>query len=481
MFGYIGSITLLVSIILLLPLLILPIYKNEIQHMISFLIPAIFSGVLGAFFRRNLKHKNTPSLSTEEAGVIVVVSWFIAILFSAIPFILSNQLNLIQALFESVSGWTTTGLSVVDVTQTPKVFLLWRSTMQFFGGAGFAVIMLSAIIGPSGTELYNAEGRSDRLLPNITKSTKLIMSIYTAYTFSGILLYIIAGMPWFDAIIHSFSALSTGGFSTQSSSIGAYNNLHIELITIILMILGTTNFAAHYVLLKGKFRHFFRIGEVKIMFFLIVFFVPVISFLSLNELYHSMSRSIRVATFEVVSALSTTGYSSVSYSDWSSFTVFCIILLMLIGGGTGSTAGGIKLYRIYVLFKSLIWNIHKFFLPKHLVRENFVYRPEGKYYIKDKHLAEISNFFILYILVYVTGVMVFLFYGYSLQDSLFEFASSLGTVGLSVGATSPVSPAPVLLTQIVGMILGRLEFFVVFYAVIKVIEDCRLYLTSKRK
>jgi trk system potassium uptake protein TrkH len=475
MLGYIGSITLLVSIFLLLPLLVLPIYKTEIQYMTCFVIPALPAGILGVFLRRNLKHQSEKYLSIEEAGVIVVVSWFVAIIFSAIPFMLSNQLNLTQALFESVSGWTTTGLSVVDVTKTPKIFLLWRSTMQFFGGAGFAVIMLSAIIGPSGTGLYNAEGRADRLLPNVTKSTKLIMSIYSAYTIAGILLYILAGMPWFDAIIHSFSALSTGGFSTQSSSIGAYNNLSIELITI----LGTTNFAAHYLLLKGNVKLFFRIGEVKIMLFLIAFFVPLVSFLSLNGLYQSLGRSIRIGTFEVVSALSTTGYSVVSYSNWNSFPIFCVILLMLIGGGTGSTAGGIKLYRIYILYKSLTWNIQQFFLPKNIVREKFVYRPEGKYFIKDKHILEISNFFFAYLMVYAVGVMVFLINGYSLQDSMFEFASSFGTVGLSIGITSASTAVPVLLMQMVGMILGRLEIFVVFYAVIKIVNDLRQFADSK--
>lgn len=479
MLGYIGSITLLVSIFLLLPLLVLPNYKTEIQYMTCFVIPALISGILGVIFRSNLKHQTDKYLTIKEAGVIVVVSWLIAIIFSAIPFVLSNQLNLVQALFESVSGWTTTGLSVVDVTKTPKIFLLWRSTMQFFGGAGFAVIMLSAIIGPSGTGLYNAEGRADRLLPNITKSTKMIMSIYTAYTFAGIILYIFAGMPWFDAIIHAFSALSTGGFSSQSGSIGTYNNLSIELITIILMILGTTNFAAHYVLLKGNVKLFFKIGEVKIMLFLIAFFVPLVSFLSLNELYQSLGSGIRIGTFEVVSALSTTGYSIVSYSNWNSFSIFCIILLMLIGGGTGSTAGGIKLYRIHILYKSLTWNIQQFFLPKNIVRENFVYRPEGKYYIKDKHISEISSFFIIYLMIYAVGVMVFLLYGYSLQDAMFEFASSLGTVGLSIGATSPGSPVLVLLTQMAGMILGRLEIFVLFYAVVKIGNDLRVYTDSR--
>lgn len=477
--GYVGTIILGLGVALLLPLLLLPVYSFELGDMKFFIIPSILSIILGCIMRKNIKLARDATLTIQEGGVIVILSWIITIIVSALPFILSGQLTFTQAIFESVSGWTTTGLSVVDVTKTSHMFLLWRSLMQFFGGAGLAVVMLSAIIGPHGLGLYEAEGRSDKLLPNVTRSTKLIMAIYSSYVLAGIILYIIAGMDWFGAINHSIAALSTGGFSTEVASIGAYNSLSIELITIVLMIAGTINFAAHFLLIRGRIKEFFRIGEIRFMFFLFSLAVPIIAFASLRHLYGSLSIGIRVSAFEIISALSTTGFSTVGYGDWDNFAVFILIILMIIGGGAGSTAGGIKQYRVYVMIKSLIWNIKGYFSPKNAVRENYIDRPEGKYYVTDKHVSQISNFITIYILIYIMGVLIMLAHGYSLKDSMFEFASSLGTVGLSVGVTSPDAPILVLWTQIFGMILGRLEFFVIFFAGIKMIKDSKMMVRNK--
>lgn len=153
--------------------------------------------------------------------------------------------------------------------------------------------------------------------------------------------------------------------------------------------------------------------------------------------------------------------------------------IILVGGGAGSTAGGIKQYRVYIMIKSLIWNVKGFFLPPNVIREEYIYRPNGKYYVSKNHIVEIGSFITLYLIAYILGVLVLLVYGYPLQDSLFEFASALGTVGLSVGITSPNAPVGVLWVQIVGMMLGRLEFFVVFYAGVKMFRDIKLMLQNK--
>lgn len=477
--GYVGTMLIGVGITLLMPLLIIPIYRNELNEIWCFVIPSILVIIIGYIMRSRMKHSEEATLTLQEGGIIVVLAWFLTVIFSALPFILSGQLNFTQAIFEAVSGWTTTGLSVVDVTKTSHVFLLWRSIMQFLGGAGLAVVMLSSIIGPHGLGLYNAEGRSDKLLPNIAKSTKLIMTIYTGYVLAGTVLYIIAGMPWFDSINHSIAALSTGGFSTKPESIGAYDSVAIELITIILMLIGTINFAAHYVLLKGEIKKFFKIGEIKFMFFLLSFAIPIVSYFSLSKLFGSTGKVIRVGIFELVSALSTTGFSTVGYGDWDNFAIFGMIILMIIGGGAGSTAGGLKQYRVYIMLKSLIWDIKGYLLPKNVIRQNYVNRPEGKYYVTKNHILEISNFATLYMITYAIGVGILLLNGYPLKDSMFEFASSLGTVGLSVGITSPDAPGIVLWTETIGMMLGRLEFIVVFFAAMKIIKDVKLIFKNR--
>ncbi|MPM97456.1 hypothetical protein SDC9_144629 [bioreactor metagenome] len=233
------------------------------------------------------------------------------------------------------------------------------------------------------------------------------------------------------------------------------------------MLLGTTNFAAHLLLIKGKFKKFFQLGEIKFMFSILGICVPLVGFLSLNHLYGSVYIGLRRSLFELVSALTTTGFSTVTYNDWNDFAIFIMTILMIIGGGAGSTAGGMKLYRVYILCRNCIWNIKRQFSSPRLVNEDYVYKPEGKVYIKDSDIKDISNYAFMYIVIYVIGVSIMLLNNYSLKDSLFEFASSLGTVGLLVGITSPMASPIILWTEIVGMLFGRLEIWVIIIAVIK--------------
>lgn len=471
--GYVGILTMIVGGITSLPLLVILGFPDEQSHAINFIIPSAMAIALGFFLSLLLKGEKKHKLSLRQDTIIVVTVWLLAAFFSALPFIMSKQLNFIQAFFEAVSGWTTTGLSVVDVSATPKIYLMHRSIIQFFGGVGLVLVMLSALSGTYGMRLYTAEGHSDKLLPNLAKSSRVIMSIYAGYVVAGTTLYMFFGMSLFDALNHSICALSTGGFSTQVASIGAYESFPIELITIILMLLGTTNFAAHLLLIKGKFRSFFRIGEIRFMFILQGFIIPIAAFVSLNDMYGSIAKGLRVSVFELVSALSTTGFSTVSYTDWTPFPILLMIIFMLIGGGAGSTAGGIKFSRVYLLLKAFLWQIRKKFMPEHMVNEDYVYRPEGKVFIEEKHISEASNYVFIYIITFFIGVGVMAANGYSLQDSLFEFASTLGTVGLSIGVTLPTTPTIVLWIQIVGMLFGRLEIYVIFIAFIKIFKDTK--------
>ena len=472
--GYIGIMMTIVGFSMIVPIIIMLVYPETQKEFFYFFIPGVLSVLLGEILRRKfLKKESEVKLSIQESGIIVAFSWLMAVIICGIPFVVSGQLNFVQAVFEAVSGLTTTGLSVVNVEKTSNAFLLWRSVMQFLGGAGLAVIMLSAIIGPSGVELYNAEARSDKLMPHIKKTTTMIMIIYTGYIVGGIILYIIAGMPWFDAINHSIAAVSTGGFSTKALSIGYYDSVSIEFITNILMILGTINFAAHTVLLKGKVKKFFQIGEIKFLGFVLFTFIPIVFYFCTINLFESISKAWRVAIFEVVSALSTTGFSTVGYSNWNGFGAFVLIIAMLIGGGTGSTAGGIKHYRVYVLLKSLWWNIKSFVLPKRIYKQYYVVRPDGKYYVNDKHITEITSVLTIYLTTFVVCVLILLAHGYEIKECMFEIASCLSTVGLSMGVTSPDAPSLVLITESIAMFLGRLEFIVVFYSILKIIKDIK--------
>jgi len=470
---YIGALTMGIGTFLLLPLLILFFYPEEVIYLTDFLVPSIFCLIIGFLAWKLTSYKKEVALSLKEGGIIVLISWIIAIGASAAPFVITGDLNITQAIFEATSGWTTTGLSVVDVTKAPRIFLLWRSIMQFFGGVGLVVVMLSSVLHPYGFGLYNAEGRSDKLLPHVKRSTKAIMLIYIGYITGGALLYILVGMTPFDAINHAIAALSTGGFSTKVNSIGHWNSLPLELITLILMILGTINFATHFTLLRGKIKTFFKNGEIKLLFFLIALFTPIVTYFSMTKLYTNLPMAFRRAIFEVTSALSTTGYSLDTFANWNQFGILALVLLMWIGGGTGSTAGGIKLYRIYLILKSLIWELKAYFLPKNVVVENYIWHGDSKVYIKDSYIRQTTNYIFIYMATYFVGVLIFLAHGYTLSKSMFEFASSLGTVGLSIGITGPDAPATILWTETIGMFLGRLEFFVIFFATAKLFKDIK--------
>jgi trk system potassium uptake protein TrkH len=473
-----------VAILNLLPLIFLFFDTSDVQYVSSFIYSAIISFLVALFLltigdRSILKsdHHVNP-LTQKEGGIIVLLVWIISTLLVSLPYLFWGKLNFTQSYFEGVSGLTTTGLSMVDVTQTPKIFLAWRSLTQFVGGAGFAVIMLSSIIGPGGLGLYYAEGRSEQILPNIVNSTKIIMFIYSFFITSGVIIYTLLGMPFFDAINHSIAALSTGGFSTQTNSIGEYNNFSIELFTILLMLIGTTNFAALYLLFKKKFREFFKISEIRFGILLILIF-PLLMMTILLPVYSTMRNSMRISSFQTISAISTTGFSTVSFDKWSQSSVFIMIVLMMIGGGTGSTAGGIKQYRIFLLLKSLWWNFQDYISPQRKITQHKINKPEGIYYVQKKAFVQNVNFISLYLFVYIIGVLILTMNGYSLIDSMFEYASCLSTVGLSVGLTSPNANGIVLWTEIIGMFLGRLEFLIVFFSIIKMFKDMKEYKQSR--
>jgi len=470
---YTGIIIMFAGTAILSPLIFLTAYPEEFNYSFDFILAggsALLVGVL-FYFYGSKKKKEGVDLSLNEGSIIVIFSWLAAIFFSALPFVTGMDMSWSYAVFEVVSGWTTTGLSLVDVAQTPKLFLIWRSIMQFFGGAGLAVIALSYLLPVHGMGLYKAEARSDKLLPHVKRSTLMIMRIYSFYTVIGILLYYFSGMNFFDSINHSMAAISTGGFSTKTSSIGFYNNFKIEVVTIVLMFLGTINFATHYTLLKGKIKTFFKNAEIRFMIITLLIFTPVLMFFSLNAFYTELGENFRQTFFQIVSALSTTGFSTISFSLWPVFANFLIILLMLVGGGTGSTAGGIKQYRIYLIIKSIYWEIKEQFLPRRHISSNYLWRGENKYYVKNEHIQEIANYIMLYFFTYFLGVAIFTAHGYPLLESMFEFGSALGTVGLSIGITSADAPLSLIWVQTLGMFLGRLEFLIIFYSAIKLFKD----------
>ena len=472
--AYTGVIFILNALVFLFPLIMFLIIPDEAKYYSGFLLAGFLSAAVGFVIWRIFRPPVYATLSVQEGGVIVLLSWIGIFGFSSIPFMMINHLTFTQAAFESVSGWTTTGLSVVNVTTSPKCILLFRSIIQLLGGAGLAIIMLSSITGPKGAGHSIAEGRNEQLVPNVKKSAKLVMIIYLGYAVTGTIAYMIAGMSLFDAVNHSFAAISTGGFSTRPESIGYWDSVSVESVSLALMILGNLNFLTAYILLRGKLKSVLRNGEIQVMGVLIPLAIAVLFLTVTGALYPTLGKAARVAVFETVTALTTTGFSTVTYNDWNAMGIIVLVSLMIIGGGTCSTAGGLKQFRIYILTKALWWDIKSDFLPRKTVMDTHVWQGESKEYITDSNIREVTVFAFMYFLILITGTSILAYHGFSFQDSLFEFTSALSTVGISIGVTSPNAPVVVLWTETIGMFLGRLEFFVIFVSIGKIIKDINI-------
>lgn len=478
--SYTGMVVIVGGLIILSPLILLLVYPSELESAWGFLLPGLALILMGWLLWFFFKPEEALALTMQEGTVIVVSSWLLVMVFGAAPFMLVGGLDFTQSVFESTSGWSTTGLSVVDVTQASPLILFFRSVMQLAGGAGLAIIMLSALAGPVGAGLPSAEGRAEQLVPQVRRSVKLVVTIYAAYVLVGWLALILAGMSWFDALNHSFTALSTGGFSTRVESIGYWDSALVEGVVIVLMFAGHLNFLTAYTLFQGNVTAVLRNGELRLSAFLISVSVIILLFGVAITLYATLEQAIRVAVFQAVSGLTTTGFSSVGYGNWNSLGWLVLIVLMLLGGQTGSTAGGLKLYRVYCLYQGLLREMRQMLLPGSAVVVSSMWYGDREQFLEDVQFRKAGLFVFLYGLVFVLGVGVLTAYGYSLPDSLFEFASTLGTVGLSVGVTVADAPPGVLWAQTLGMFLGRLEFFAILIGLAKFVTDLPAMVMSIR-
>jgi len=312
--------------------------------------------------------------------------------------------------------------------------------------------------------MYSAEGRGERLAPSIRHTSRIILYIYLLYTAISILLFKVAGMPIFDSVFYAFSALSTGGFGLQNSSIAFYHNIWIEIVAMIVMIIGATNFALHFTVLKGNWKEYFKDIETKVAWTLLIGGTLLVTiFLYNGSVYgHDVLTSIRYSVFQVVTALTTTGLQTANPTDipikWEGLGIFVLTLLMIIGAGACSTGGGIKWLRIGILIKGMWWEIKSLLLPQSAVISRKIHHVND---IKiDENLLRLTGLFVFsYIAVYIISVIIVLFYYPNLPQVLFEVASGLSNVGLGSALLTSTSPVVVKLVFIVDMWIGRLEIW----------------------
>lgn len=334
------------------------------------------------------------------------------------------------------------------------------------GGIGIIVMALTVLSSSNVSimRLYSAEGRDERLVPSIRHTTRIILYIYLSYTAVSILLFVIAGMPIFDSIFYAFTALSTGGFAMQNASIGYYHSIWIELVAMIIMIIGATNFALHYTVLKGNWKEYFKDIETRVSWPLIILgtIIGTIFLFNTSVYGHDILLSLRYSVFQVVSALTTTGLQTATPSDityqWEGLGIFILTILMIVGAGACSTGGGIKWMRIGILFKGLWWEIKSLILPESAVISKKIHHVND---VKiDQKLIKLTGLFVFsYLVIYFVSIIIVLFYYPNVSQTLFEVASALSNVGLGSGLLTTTSPVVVKIVFIIDFWIGRLEIW----------------------
>lgn len=460
---FVPKLLLLVGAVFLVPLLMLLPYPQDLPFAAGFLAAA--GGAVLCAVLLQLSYRLLPNwrASRQRSVVTVVGFWIFTMALGSLPFIIGRQLSPLQALMESVSGWTTTGFTAyADLEAVPRIFLFYRGFMQFCGGMGFVLLLLLFARGREAMSFYNAEGHGDLLEPNVVGTARAIMLIYLGMVFGGMGLYMLFGMNWFDAFNHACAALGTGGFSTRNANVGAFNSIPIEAVSIVLMLLGATNFAALALMIKGKWRNFFKLRDIQFFLLLVGAAVVVLTFLGLGSVYTAFGESFRQSIFLAVSTVTTTGFSISDTSAWPSSMVYILFILMFIGGASGSTAGGIKYNRIYILCKSFVHSIRCKFRPERSVNVLSVQGVHGTVRISAETLNQHQRVALIYLATFFAGSFVLTLDGIPMGDAMYEFASALGTIGLSSGHTGPNAGPLVLITQTIGMLLARMEVYIIY-------------------
>ncbi len=468
MLYFLGFIILIIGGAMVAPA-IASVLLNETFLIPYFLVPAAVALIIGILLRRFFKKTE---LSLGKAMVLVTAAWLLFALFSTVPFVFGTQkiyengalvtnpapMSLIDGYFESMSGFTTTGLSMMadpaspfNVETAPRTILFWRSLIAWIGGIGIIVLFLTALVGmgKAARKMYVAEARIETLEPSIKDTARSLWQIFVLLTLIGIIGFYFAGRPLFDAINHSLAGISTCGFSVRNTSFMGLG-IPVLFMAIWIMMAGATSFAIHRKVWSGKWRELFHNVEVQFMLVLMV----------LSTIAVAFTIGVTNGLFQSVSALTTTGYSTIGIAGLGDFPKLMLMVLMIVGAGYGGTGGAIKLIRCLIILKAAHWTIKKSFLPERAV----VPMKLGGHIYEEREMREVSTYAMIYIFVLIGGALALMLIGahagqpqYTGVNSMFESASAQGNVGLSVGITSAAMPAAGKVVLIVQMLVGRLE------------------------
>ncbi|SFO96133.1 trk system potassium uptake protein TrkH [Oscillibacter sp. PC13] len=461
MIGFvIGKILLTEASLLLLPMLVAVLYGESVE---PFLIPALLLVLCGLMLGAQ-KPRRT-ALYARDGLAVVALAWIVMSLFGALPFTISGDIpGFVDAFFETVSGFTTTGASILtEVESLSKGILFWRSLTHWVGGMGVLVFVMAVLpmTDGHGMHLLRAEVPGPtvgKLVSRMSDSAKILYGIYFVMTVVEIVLLLAGGMSLFDACIHSFGSAGTGGFSCRNLSIGAYDNAYFDIVIGVFMLLFGINFNLYYFLLIRRFRDVFRSEELRTYLLVVAASVVAIA-CNIDQIYNAFGTSLRHAFFQVSSIITTTGYATVDFNTWPAFSKTILVLLMFIGACAGSTGGGIKIARIVILAKTSLCDMRQMLHPNAVA----TVRMEGKP-LRDPQIRSVHLFLTVYLLVFAGSCLLLSLEGMDLITTFTAVASCVNNIGPGLEIVGPMgnfssfsNPAKLLLAF--DMLAGRLELF----------------------
>lgn len=426
---------------------------------------SVLAGILLFFAFRQPK---TEYISQREGMAIVAVGWAAIGFFGAMPFYFSGvSPSFVDAFFESVSGFTTTGASVfTNVEVLPESILLWRSLIQWLGGMGIIVLTIAILpfLGVGGFQLYKAEVPSpvpDKLKPRISDTARVLWKVYLLFSLAETLLLLIGGMGFYDALCHTFTTMPTGGFSTRNLSVAHYDSLYFDIVFMGFMVLVGINFSLHYRMLRGRPLAYWRDPECRFFLILLLILVCAVSASTFGPVYETVGESLRYGAFQVISILTTTGYATADYDQWPAMARLILLACMFLGACAGSTGGGMKMMRIMLCFKFCYKELFNLVHP-----HSVSYVKIGGKPVPDTVVTSVLGFLALYMGLFVVSSIVLAAMGVDLVTSFSAVAASIGNIGPGLALVGPAgnyAGIPDLGKWLLAwlMLLGRLEIYTV--------------------
>ncbi len=461
----VGLFAILFSVTLLGPIVVAFIYGEPTPT--SFLYPMAGSLSIGVVLRLLGIHRHA-ELSVRDGFLIVALFWFMVSVLGAWPLMLGAGLSPVDALFESASGFTTTGATVISgLDALPHSVLFYRQQIQWLGGMGVIVLGLAVIplLGIGGMQLYRAEApgpmKDEKLTPRLANTARALWLLYLSLTVACALGFWLAGMDPFDAIAHSLATVSTGGFSTHDASIGYYDNAAVELVAIVFMMLAAINFAVHFaVWVKRDPRIYLRDPEAHVFIVFVIVVVLVVGLMLWVEgLYEGLHLSLRDASFEVVSLVTSTGFGTADYPLWPDFLPILLIFISFVGGCGGSTAGGMKVVRVLLLVKQGLYEVRRLVHPRALLRVRL-----GRRVVEPQLMQSVWGYFAVYLVTFVLIGLLMIHAGLDPLSAFAAVATSINNLGPGLGEVAytfeTVSDFGKILA-VLAMLLGRLEIFTI--------------------